>query len=142
MLSLRPLIYPLLLMIGLAPLAPTFASSKQAKATDKPGSVRLFINRAGSGKAMDVSNTLEVPVEVTREVPVEVTREVPVERRVIKEVPKEMLKEVMKELLNLLNSITLQRLFMVQILRSRLTQLSSVDTLNLLDYLEVTILLQ
>ncbi len=65
MLSLRPLIYPLLLMIGLAPLAPTFASSKQAKATDKPGSVRLFINRAGSGKAMDVSNTLEVPVEVT-----------------------------------------------------------------------------
>jgi len=52
-------------MIGLAPLAPTFASSKHAKATDKPGSVRLFINRAGSGKAMDVSNTLEVPVEVT-----------------------------------------------------------------------------
>ena len=27
--------------------------------------MRLFINRAGSGKAMDVSNTLEVPVEVT-----------------------------------------------------------------------------
>ena len=40
------------------------AANNQAKA-DKPGSVRLFINRAGSGKAMDVSNTLEVPVKVT-----------------------------------------------------------------------------
>ncbi|MGE6686830.1 M23 family metallopeptidase [Stutzerimonas stutzeri] len=65
MLSLRPLIYPLLLLIGLVPLTSAFASSTQVKASDKPGSVRLLINRAGSGKAMDVSNTLEVPVEVT-----------------------------------------------------------------------------
>ncbi|WP_313284833.1 M23 family metallopeptidase [Stutzerimonas kunmingensis] len=64
MLSLRPLFYPLLLLLGLTPLLPAVAANNQAKA-DKPGSVRLFINRAGSGKAMDVSNTLEVPVEVT-----------------------------------------------------------------------------
>ena len=62
MLSLRPLFYPFLLLLGLAPLVPALAASNHAKA-DKPGSVRLFINRAGSGKAMDVSNTLEVPVE-------------------------------------------------------------------------------
>jgi len=55
MLSLRPLFYPFLLLLGLAPLVPALAASNQ----------RLFINRAGSGKAMDVSNTLEVPVEVT-----------------------------------------------------------------------------
>lgn len=61
---LRPLVYPLLLLLGLAPL-PVLATSNQTNATGKPGSVRLFINRAGSGKVMDVSNTLDVPVEVT-----------------------------------------------------------------------------
>jgi murein DD-endopeptidase MepM/ murein hydrolase activator NlpD len=30
----------------------------------KPGSVRLFVNRVGSGKAMDVRNDTDVPVEV------------------------------------------------------------------------------
>jgi len=64
MLPLRPLVYPLLLLLGLAPL-PVLATSNQTNATGKPGSVRLFINRAGSGKVMDVSNTLDVPVEVT-----------------------------------------------------------------------------
>ncbi|MBK3867317.1 peptidoglycan DD-metalloendopeptidase family protein [Pseudomonas stutzeri] len=64
MLSSQPLLYSLLFLLGLAPLYSAQAST-QPKATDKPGSVRLFVNRAGSGKAMDVSNTLQVPVEVT-----------------------------------------------------------------------------
>ncbi|MBE7377103.1 M23 family metallopeptidase [Pseudomonas lopnurensis] len=65
MLSLRPLVYPLLLLLGLAPASSALANGNQPNATGKPGSVRLFINRAGSGKAMDVSNTLDVPVNVT-----------------------------------------------------------------------------
>lgn len=65
MLSLRPLVYPLLLLLGLAPSSSALATNSQPNATGKQGSVRLMINRAGSGKAMDVSNTLDVPVEVT-----------------------------------------------------------------------------
>ena len=60
---LRPFL-PFLILLGLAPLPSAVAGSSQS-ATDKPGTVRLFINRAGTGKAMDVSNTLAVPVEVT-----------------------------------------------------------------------------
>lgn len=65
MLALRPLLYPLLILLGLAPLPAAVAGSSEQSATGKPGTVRLFINRAGGGKAMDVSNTLAVPVEVT-----------------------------------------------------------------------------
>lgn len=62
--SLRPFAYPLLFLLGLAPWSHALASNNDSSAT-KPGTVRLFINRAGGGKAMDVSNTLNVPVEVT-----------------------------------------------------------------------------
>lgn len=65
MLALRPLVYPLLILLGLAPLPAALAGSNPQGATGKPGTVRLFINRVGGGKAMDVSNTLAVPVEVT-----------------------------------------------------------------------------
>src|SRR3546814_12844059 len=64
MCSRGPLFYRFILLLGRARRVPDLAASNQAKA-DNPCSVRLFINRAGSGKAMDVSNTLEVPVEVT-----------------------------------------------------------------------------
>lgn len=61
---LRPFAYPLLFLLGLTPWSAALAANNQSGAT-KPGTVRLFINRAGGGKAMDVSNTLDVPVDVT-----------------------------------------------------------------------------
>lgn len=66
MLVLRSLVLPLSFLLGLAHWSTAQANNNQPHtATGKPGTVRLLINRAGSGKAMDVSNTLDVPVEVT-----------------------------------------------------------------------------
>ena len=63
--QLRPLFCSLLLLAGLVPSSLLLASNGKPAVAGKPGDVRLFINRAGSGKAMEVSNSLEVPVEVT-----------------------------------------------------------------------------
>lgn len=68
MLSFRLFLCTALLALGPAVSTPLFASSaasKQNATATKPGNVRLLIQRAGSGKAMVVSNTLDVPVEVT-----------------------------------------------------------------------------
>lgn len=64
----RLLISFFLLAFFCTPALPVLASGAITNATlpaSKPGNVRLFINRVGSGKAMDVSNETDVPVEVT-----------------------------------------------------------------------------
>ncbi|MDX2351109.1 M23 family metallopeptidase [Pseudomonas sp. NPDC077382] len=56
-----------LLLSFSAPALPVLAGGAITNATlpaGKPGNVRLFVNRVGSGKAMDVSNDTDVPVEV------------------------------------------------------------------------------
>jgi murein DD-endopeptidase MepM/ murein hydrolase activator NlpD len=56
-----------LLIASLAGPLPAFAGGAITNATlpaAKPGDVRLFVNRVGSGKAMDVHNDTDVPVEV------------------------------------------------------------------------------
>lgn len=65
MLFLRSLVFPLSFLLGLMQSTSAGANNGQPNATGKPGTVRLMVNRAGGTKAMDVSNTLNVPVEVT-----------------------------------------------------------------------------
>ncbi|QGZ31022.1 M23 family metallopeptidase [Stutzerimonas stutzeri] len=67
MASTRLIISLALLFFCCAPALPVLAAGAITNATlpaTKPGSVRLFVNRAGSGKAMDVRNDMDVPVEV------------------------------------------------------------------------------
>lgn len=65
----RILLFPLLLVLGTL-AAPASASAAEAArpievSKTRPATVRLLINRAGSGKAMDVRNELDVPIEAT-----------------------------------------------------------------------------
>jgi murein DD-endopeptidase MepM/ murein hydrolase activator NlpD len=67
MASTRLIISLALLIIFSASALPVLAGGAITNASlpaAKPGSVRLFVNRAGSGKAMDVRNDTDVPVEV------------------------------------------------------------------------------
>lgn len=57
-----------LLLCVCTPASSAFAAGAITNATlpasKKPGEVRLFVNKAGTGKAMDVRNDTDVPVEV------------------------------------------------------------------------------
>ncbi|WP_181297169.1 M23 family metallopeptidase [Pseudomonas sp. Q2-TVG4-2] len=67
MASTRLIISLALLIFCSAPALPVLAGGAITNATlpaGKPGNVRLFVNRVGSGKAMDVRNDTDVPVEV------------------------------------------------------------------------------
>lgn len=66
MLSTRLLVLFFLLISGFATSLPSLAGGTITNATlprTKPGTVRLFINAEGNGKAMDVRNDTDVPVE-------------------------------------------------------------------------------
>ncbi len=67
MASTRLIISLALLLFCPAAALPVLAGGAITNATlpaAKPGSVRLFVNRVGTGKAMDVRNDTDVPVEV------------------------------------------------------------------------------
>lgn len=68
MASTRLIISLALLLCISAPALPAYAGGAITNATlpagKKPGDVRLFVNRVGTGKAMDVRNDTDVPVEV------------------------------------------------------------------------------
>ena len=62
----RLISFVLLTLCSLVTL-PSLAGGTISNATlpaAKPGTVKLFVNRIGSGKAMDVRNDTDVPVEV------------------------------------------------------------------------------
>lgn len=67
MASTRFIISLALLLCISIPALPAYAARAITNATlpaGKPGNVRLFVNRVGTGKAMDVRNNTDVPVEV------------------------------------------------------------------------------